>query len=562
MVVDQQSRPVVGARVTAWCDARCVQTTTDAQGRFRLTNFPAHGGFVFVDATGFRFHGEYTKCIDASVKIVLTRTSEPATKSMRTLPRAASIDDAAATARELIAPYASRFLDSENTSRRLWALGLMARMEPSQALQCVQETSFENPWFNDYVRRAVVKMLLKSSLDDALAVVNSMEAPGWRSVGYRDAADSLPATERAKKLALLAESLLHARGVEAPDKRLVNLASIAERYLDLEAKDQAISILREGEKIARTLPPKEWPGYARGAFAEEFSQIDLEAALALTHDLSDESAYDRHHGNIALEIAARRPADAQRVLGMVHQQSNRDRCSTGVCYRMARIDLARARQIAGAVVDPHRRAFALGMMAQALSASDKATAAELVGEAFSTLSDLVDGEQREQSSRHEPHGVAAALLPVVESIDPSLVPEYFWRVLSLRRDVTCGSETRVLGRYGEGDRMRLSDPVLAACLARYDRDVAWMVLRPPGDETLERGSREFPRFYLAALAILDPKAAVGLADGLPEDNEQTRRAKERAWSEVVWALTRTSQERWDSILEGQLYLWRIGQEDL
>ena len=79
--------------------------------------------------------------------------------------------------------------------------------------------------------------------------------------------------------------------------------------------------MREGEALAKQLPRRAGWATRSGEFAEELVQIDLEAALALTKDLADPGEFDRHHGNIAHELAGRDPAQAERMLAMVKDRS-------------------------------------------------------------------------------------------------------------------------------------------------------------------------------------------------------------------------------------------------
>ena len=81
---------------------------------------------------------------------------------------------------------------------------------------------------------------------------------------------------------------------------------------------------------------------------------------------------------------------------------------------------------------------------------------------------------------HDPAAVAAALLPVAERIDPRLVPELFWRAVSLHAPRPV-AEVRVRRR-------------LALLLARYDRSVALAFFEPLADRgpDLARGRPRAP----------------------------------------------------------------------
>jgi hypothetical protein len=328
--------------------------------------------------------------------------------------------------------------------------------------------------------------------------------------------------------------LLQAHAVEAPDKQLANLSMIAGHYLDLGQTEQATQVLQKGHKIAKTLPIKEWPGYARGCLAEKLARIDLKAALALVTGYEEDFDHDRHHGNIAHNLAGEDPVNAQRVLNMMRTTHNRDRWSSRVCYHMAPIDADRAQKIASAIEEPCIRAHALGMIAFALSDSDKTLAGKLVQEAFVIL----DGVVAKTSSRAMPKAqdVGLALLPVVERIDARLVHETLWHALSL------GAKPRAL---------------TAACVARYDRDMAnqWL----PSGASQSQGQSGV---YFAVLALLDPEVAIRRVNALPEITEEDQNTKMRAWTSIIAMLRRNTQERWEWMQDSHMQLWHIGKDDI
>ena len=214
--------------------------------------------------------------------------------------------------------------------------------------------------------------LMEESVDEALAVLEGLEDPAAKAIGFIDASEKLAARDRSRALEVLDRALLNARAAKAPaGMNLLLMGQVAERFLDLGQAERGRALLREGEAMAKQLPKAGWAGYARGAFAEELAQIDLEAALALTKELADADELDRHHGNIAHELAGRDPAQAERVLAMVKDRSERDDYTVRVVYRMAPLDLDRARRLAGSIGDDCLRGYALGMMALRLSEAGK-----------------------------------------------------------------------------------------------------------------------------------------------------------------------------------------------
>lgn len=559
-VVDQNDQPVSDASMTAWYHGRRVRTPVDASGRFHLDDVPATGVFVFVDAPRFRFHGQYLRPKDGDRKLTLTLSTEPAVVPMETLPLAPPPAEVLAKAQQwLEAAMTQEPLEWELKSYKSMTLRLLARVTPLRVLEYLDDPDLADN--RESLRLLAAKSLLKEDSEDTLAMVASFPSARSRAYGYQMIADWLPAADRARRLEMLTEAIVHARGVESPAHRAIQLGRIAERFLDLGEHQRASELLREGETIARRLPADDsWAGYARAAFAEELSQIDLPAALELTGHLDREFSHDRHHGNIAHELAAINAADAERVFDMMRTQRNRDRWAPRICDRMGRIDLPRARRIAETIADPHLRAYAVGLMAESLGAPDNADARSLLEEAYGILGKVVDSGASYSDSLTSPPAVAIGLLPVVEHIDSGLVQEYLWKAISLRTDITIGGNPcSALGR--RDGRMVLSDPVLAACVARYDHQLARLVLTPPGDESFNGPVGVFPRNFFAAAAILDPIAGVQALEQLPEDTKSMKTAKRRAWRQFITVLTMDTTERWNWLMEKQLFLWIIGRED-
>lgn len=534
VVLDSQSNPISEVSVFAWNSGKRVYAETDKTGHFRLPNMSVQSRNVYARADGFRFGGITIERGAKDIRIKLTRRGEPAARVMQTLPALPSLKQAYDSLGNHFGPFAKTCIAGAEKTDRLRPLEVLARVEPAWVLQYVQTNGFENAWFNDYVRWAAAEVLQDQSMDDALAIVHSLESPMWRSMGCIKVAHALPDSQRAKKHSLLAEALLQAQAVEAPDKQLCALSMIAGDFLESGETEQATQILEQGHKTAKTLPTKEWPGFARGCLAEELARIDLKSAMVLVTGYEDDFDHDRHHGNIAHKLAANDPASAQRVLNMMRTQHNRDRWSSRVCYHMTPTDADRAREIAVAIEEPCIRAHALGMMALALSESDKAMAGKLVQEAFAILDKLVI----KTAVRGTPHAqdVALSLLPVVESINTELVNETLWHTLSL------GEKPRAL---------------TAACVARYDRDMATQWLPP---DMLESPGQS--RMHFFALAQLDPEASVRLVKDLPEINEEDQNTKMRAWTQIVAMLRRNAQARWEWMQDSQMNLWYVGKEDI
>jgi hypothetical protein len=134
----------------------------------------------------------------------------------------------------------------------------------------------------------------------------------------------------------------------------------------------------------------------------------------------------------------------------------------------------------------------------------------------------------------------AALLPVVEQIDPALVSEVFWRVIALRPPI--------------GDPRRVMDyPSLriAVSLACYERVVA-SVLFQPGLTEIERLDARGVRSssQLETWSLIDPRAAVAWMKRLPANNG-TDANSNWSFTQVVQLLSLQSERRWRSIWRSQ-----------
>lgn len=562
-VEDRQGRPVPEALVFQAGDAwQRVQATTDAQGRFRLPQVMADPTFVFVRKGGYRFLGQQIKADESALVSRLIATDEPA-EPLMTLPPALPRDERLALARRLLEPCLAK-LDLNNEREGPRVFEAWADVDPADMLRRLDETPPRSSFVAAYLRRAVALALAADDADEALAVVETIADASFRSMSYIDVADALPEVQRQRKLELLGQASVVVRQIGEPAMKAIQLGQTAERFLNLGERDEAEKLLREGEKLAQQLPVDAFGGYARGAFAEELGQIDLPAALALMKGLTDVSEFDRHHGNLAHELAALQPSEAERLLGMLHTAKEDRRIAdpsglwgVRVCYRMAPVDLPRARTIADRISDPYLKARAYGLMAQAIARQKPREATELLAQAFDVLQALVDARQSRgpgaagKPATHDSFNglysaasLAGALLPAVEAVDPRLVREHLWRAVSFR-----------LPRVGNETQRQLADPAnaaLAMMLARYDRAVAEAILRPIEARLVRFHSRDAA---LGAFVLIAPRRAVEAVERFdPEQADPLMRAQ------LASLLTLEGDALWRKLL-GNAALWSIDVED-
>jgi hypothetical protein len=314
--------------------------------------------------------------------------------------------------------------------------------------------------------------------------------------------------------------------------------------LALGEKDRATTLLREAEKIANGLSTSAFAGFARASFATELAPIDLPAALALMKDLKEPYEFARHHGNTAHRIAGTHPPDAVRVLDLIppprqNEFNQRDSYAIRVCYRMAQADLPAALKLASSILDVPSRAYALGVIAQAVAKTDAKQASELMQRAFALL--------EEEAGRPDPpqlispltaSSVAAALVLAAEQVDATLVSDCLWRAVALQRPRT--EDPQEIWRYVTGNS------ALAMVAARYDNRLA--------ESLLPAGKAVFPsrEFQLAGF-LANPRRAVEAAEKARKDD--------RELLQVISYLATEDDEMPRQILN-TLGIWRIDVEDI
>ena len=472
-VLDRKGRPVAGAMVRTSNDGPCCRrATTDADGRFKLADVPDRRSFLFAEAEGFRFFGQATDPAQGPFDLIVTALDEVPDLGMVSLPKGPGNP---VLARRVMAPYADRVLSEGDHSSRIRTLELLARVDPKRVLILIEARGVEDAWFADHLRHAASCSLTASESDERMAIIEAIRDVEWRVLAALDAADALPESARALKRECVEHALQDARSIPDPSRRVVSLAKVADRLIDLGEVARATRLLDEARPIAESLPLTGTGGHARIEFAEGLARVDPAHALALTEDILDPGAFDRCRLRIARRLASSDPAKASKVLESLRDPRALARALPGLCHALAPVDPALARQlIARARGDePCLPPYALGMMALAVSARDKPMATAWLREAFDRLGQVAASGSPTPGASHDPSAVAAALLPVAERVDPKLVPELFWRTVSFHAPRT-GSEAR-------------SNALLALLLSRFDREVASPSRIPVADRALAAG---------------------------------------------------------------------------
>jgi protocatechuate 3,4-dioxygenase beta subunit len=571
-VVDRQARPIAEALVRQSGDGPMpTEALTGADGRFRLPGAIDGSALILAEKAGFRSSLQPADATSKPVEIVLARPDEPPVAVRRTRPPALPVEEEKALAHRLIEPLVASVLARGDDVAKYRVLVDAAEMDPHATIEWLDEAKFGDPDYGGYVRQVLATALAGESPDEATAVVEACPSPGAKAAGYLALVDAAPSGAPERRRALLDQALLNGKTATPLVQRFNMLGQIADRLIDLGDAEWAGAVLREARDVARNLPEGDTnTKHCLLYITAGLSRLDLPAALKILADQEEiarktESGdrsriYGRFYCRIAYRLADRSPDVAERLLDRVSIRPWADRDLVAICDRMAPKDLARARRIAASRISPDSptlRPYALGLMAQAIAATDRAGAVRLLDEAFDDLGRLAEAEPEDR----EPAAtvVAGALLPVVEQVEPGRLAGFLDRAVLMRR--ARGDQSRS-GEYG----LARTTALLAMTVARYDRGLAARILRPELDRLGSNyglfGTDYLTPTTLAALALIDPNRAVAMVEALPEDPgpaidpEATRAQARRS---VARVLARHGDERWRTVVQQFLYFWTPDQ---
>jgi hypothetical protein len=528
-VADRHGRPVAGVEVFQAGDGpEPTSARTDERGRFALPGLREGVVFLFARKSGFRFHGQMVEA--ATAELTLTREDESPAHPMPTLPDPIPPGESRALARQVLGRCLESVLARGNDGGKFWALKAMIAIDPPAVLERLDSIRFERPGSRDEVRGRLVLALAATDPDEAAAVAGSIEDAGARAGVLVDLADELPGPEKPRKLAVLDQAALQARAAKDMGEKLFQIGEVAERWLELGEVARARALFAEGRELAGQFADKSAPHL--GYFAARLARVDLPGALRIAEGIADRERREEALGNMAARIAAESPADVEGVLDRIREPRNRVPGTYRACQKMAAVDPARARRIAGKLPAPAFRADALIFLAVGLKDRDRAGAVATVREALAEFDRFLAAEAEGPIRGMQ----VAAPMPLVEAIDPGLVPEFFWRTLATRPP--------------SGDPRRAQDyPTLNVIpfLARYDREVAAALFRP---FLAQMGAIDDPgtsryRDFLA-WSLIDPRAAAArLAAIAPSPKPDAN--SNRLLTEVADSLARPPDKRWLSI---------------
>ena len=550
-VVGVDGKPIAGAVVH---DLARHQTVTNQDGWFQLEKVGSVGpAFLFARHPGYRFQGRtldpWQGEADRPITLTLIRHDEPATD------RSMIARDGRFAPRSLVRlliqslivePSVGRILALKDPAATANLLEHLARIDPTRVVAWVGAGVVADTRVADGLRRIAARQAALGGFDRAAAIVGPIEDPATRCRAMLEVIDLADTLDPGRKRAAVERVERDARSLEDLERRVIVLGRVAESWINIDKREQARRVIDEASTIAATLPRATLGARAWCALIEPLAQIDPALARVWLHHLTDPTDLDRCRLTIALGSARLHPVEALDTFRQIRDARTRLQATPELCYRLATVDRALAVGLVDAIrpAHPFEAAHALGMIAAGLVATDRVAAAKLLTEAFDHLEAAagINPAGRAEAGV-EPAAIAASLLPVVEAVDSSLVPEFFWRTVAL---------------HPPAGRPNLrGDALLALLLDRYNPTAALGVFDPNRTRRAAISPVDLPALVLAATQLAPEVACrwVELPPGTIDPLESPGSPTDLPHLALIAAWNESDQGRRDQATRQYLHLW-------
>ncbi len=541
-VTDRQGTPLAGVEVFQSGDGPVRTTTrTQADGRFILGGFRDGSVFLFARREGFRFFGRLTQAGEEEVAVQMIRIGEFPAPALRTLPEPIPRDEALSLTRRLIQPCWDAAVAQKDQEAAFDVLTTLAPADPVDVLQKLETEDVVNPARVPTIKRLVARALVRKDPSGAEKLAESLDSPMTRGAALWDIAAALPEDARDRKLALFERAALEAKAGKSP----LSVATAAHSLYDLGEKKKARALVAENVDASKVAPER------RTLLGYELARVEPAVALSIARELAANYRQDANGilWNVAIGLAEDNPTEAERVLRMVPQAEGQSWMHPALAWKLARSDPARARRLVDESQHYEDSPQTYLYLACGLKGHDPAAADVAFWKGISEIDRQLEkgvrsfgiGIERSQTFLIQVKGSLAVFLPLVEHIDPTLVPEIFWRALAARPpvDTPLWLDPPSLGR-------------LAELLAWYDRGAAATLLE---SDRLVREQTGVPLMSLRlsefrGRVLWDPRAVVADIEQLNAANDAEARVILTLRRLVGTTLSRSYEDQWHLV-------WRL-----
>ncbi len=571
-VVDRAGRPVSNAMVTVWRSGKRMRQQTGTDGQFKFAPVNSSVAWTFVDAEGFHMHGLFGKP-SPELKISLYRLDDREYQPLRPRVDSGLSSKQLAFVKSEIRRFGEVVMDASEPYHKMELTRMLTAFDTDYAIALADDPRFDaeelnwgdasidhNQWHRDFIYIFAARNLAARDFKRARELAEQIADPShfaWEMIYKHHPGDS-----EEERLQILVKTEQRVKSGRPSAEQAINLARLARCWYEIGWTDQSTELFNDARQVLSKIDDSEVKNYGVGVVAGELAKCFPAQGLKLLRklDKSSISQNARYIGNFARQIAAANP---QLAAELSSEMPKPGRQIVAICHEMAKSDYSLALQVANKINDPVVRAYAIGMIAASINDKEPLVAEDLIELAYSSLEELVNTGYKTSRGLHHAFPTSVALLIEAETVCPDRIGDYFWRSLSLRQNISFGSGTRVLGPYGEGNAWRISDPILAAFVSRYDVDAARSILLPQDDEEIRLGviSPSANATFFQGLAVIDPIDAVKQVVELPEATQKDRSIKLQALNRLINVVSRSDRDRWNWLRKSCYYLWSPGDSD-
>jgi len=562
LIVDVAGHPLPNVRVCLLTSLGQTEASSDSDGRFTIERPKGRTPLLIAEADGFLANGLLVKRA-APIELILFRLGNSGAQPKNVDSIMIAPEPWTRKQQIELALRLADDLPDDDSRTRMQVSMKLARYVPDHILANLDALPAASTMEGQQIRGQLAMGLSVERPEDGLAILEELpDGPVKLMMALAFVTNtSLADTDR---MQLLSRMLQAVRSTDEAPFRVMGMGFIGERLLNMGHRDQAEGLLREALEDAQQLSPVAFAGYARGSFAEELAQIDVDAALELIKPLKDVSEFNRHMQNVAHELAAIDPDRSIAILDMLKDPGDGQRPIVGVrdagvlrvCYRMIRLAPDDAQSLARTMEHASMRAYCFQLMADSLLSDATAQAGrqdlarQLHDEAWGILATVRQEGDLSEVAWLYPSTIAGLLLPITQQVAADEVAGRTWQTIALRRPM---ESSGIYQNAGEGCVCEL-----AAALLDTNRHAAALVASwtpPPGTRRFS-SYVNFARPAAELIAGLNPN----LCDAALEDISESA-SRNRLRQALINALLRTGESRARAI-RSDMALWFPDDEDL
>jgi protocatechuate 3,4-dioxygenase beta subunit len=509
-VVDSSGNPIPDVRVFNSGDGpEPMETRSDNAGKFQLKGFRKGPVFVFADKEGFRFTGLKTNAGATDAVLKMLKTDEPIAQPS---PLSTSLKEAEKQAARAIL---EKMWATTTGSQRRWARYKMAQIDPELAGKWAAEAKVKP---EDILEpKIAINKAAQEDLEEAISLIAKQGGQAYYLL--KDLVNNFAQSDPEKALRCAEEAVVRARSMDQP-QRAIGLAQMGALVTRLGNKEAGQKLIEEAVAMAEKFKPSDRNNYTLGTIAVAVGSSDISRAESLLAKIPEKNERDRFVANLAASlddldkaesllkeiepwyaqrarmrlacrIAAKRPADAIRLIENIPSQYGREE---------------------------EEKAKAFGWLAAIIAPQDQKLAHGLIDRAFAIYLKPADRSFGNYGGR-----AAQAAVLVVEAHQAGYpdMESAIYRMLAVR-PTTKDAWSPVA--------VQESVVVMAMYLALIDPQSAKQLLQSiePTSDSIGSGYSGVGRDeWLKAWALADPQHALELAD-LEKTSAKDQNEKQRA----------------------------------